>query len=37
MWTGEDHLTEILSTPVGFLALNLSITLDANVSLVDLN
>jgi hypothetical protein len=29
------NLTEILSTPV--LALNLSMTLDTNVSLVDLN
>jgi hypothetical protein len=31
------NLTEILSTPVAFLTLNLSITLDTNVSLVDLN
>jgi hypothetical protein len=31
------NLTEILSTPVAFLALNLSMTLDTNVSLVDLN
>ena len=31
------NLTEILSTPVAFLTLNLSMTLDTNVSLVDLN
>ena len=31
------NLTEILSTPVAFLILNLSMTLDTNVSLVDLN
>ena len=31
------NLTEILSTPVAFLALNVSMTLDTNVSLVDLN
>jgi hypothetical protein len=31
------NLTEILSIPVAFLTLNLSMTLDTNVSLVDLN
>ena len=31
------NLSEILSTPVAFLTLNLSMTLDTNVSLVDLN
>ena len=31
------NLREILSTPVAFLALNLSMTLDTNVSLDDLN
>ena len=31
------NLTEILSTPVAFLTLKLSMTLDTNVSLVDLN
>jgi hypothetical protein len=31
------NLTEISSTPVAFLTLNLSMTLDTNVSLVDLN
>jgi hypothetical protein len=29
------NLTEILSTPVAFLTLNVSMTLDTNVSLVD--
>jgi hypothetical protein len=31
------NLTEILSTPVALLALHLSMTLDTNVSLDDLN
>jgi hypothetical protein len=31
------NLTEILSTPVALLTLNLSMTLDTNVSLDDLN